>query len=104
MSLYSFKMTLKPGFSEEYKRRHKSIWPELKKLLTDSGIQQYSIWLDNETNTLFALQKLSEDFDRSKVAEQPLMKKWWAYMKDLMETNDDMSPICKKLEEMFVLA
>lgn len=94
-------MKLKPGYAKEYKRRHQNIWPELKELLTDAGIQEYSIWLDKETNILFALQKLSDDFDNSKLSEQPIMKKWWKYMKDLMETNEDMSPVCVELEDMF---
>lgn len=103
MKRYGFKMKLKPGYAGEYKKRHQHIWPELKKLLTDAGIQEYSIWLDEETHILFAEQKLSDDFDGSKLPEQPVMKKWWEYMKDLMETHEDMSPVCKELKEVFYL-
>lgn len=39
---------LKDGFEEEYKRRHDEIWPELLKLIKDSGISDYSIFLDRK--------------------------------------------------------
>jgi len=54
----AFKMTLKEGFAEEYKKRHDEIWPELSILLKTSGIYDYSIFLDEETNTLFAVHKI----------------------------------------------
>ena len=37
-------MFLKPGCEDEYKRRHAAIWPELKKLRSDSGVRNYSIF------------------------------------------------------------
>jgi hypothetical protein len=33
MKRFAFKMKLKPGFAEEYKKRHDEIWPELKELI-----------------------------------------------------------------------
>ncbi len=51
----AFKMKLKPGCKKEYIRRHNEIWPELKVLLSQSGIHDYTIFLDEETNTLFAV-------------------------------------------------
>lgn len=103
MKRYSFKMKLYPGYREEYKKRHRALWPELEALLTETGIVEYSIWLDTETDILFATQKLSDSFDPAKLSDHPLMKKWWAFMKDIMETNGDMSPVCVELEEMFVM-
>lgn len=103
MKRYSFKMKLKSGYAEEYKKRHESLWPELKKLLVDEGIHDYVISLDKETNTLFAFQKLVDNFEISKLSEHPIMKKWWKYMADIMETNDDLSPVSVELEEMFYM-
>lgn len=103
MKRYSFKMKLKPGCAQEYKRRHENIWPELKQLLSNVGIQDYSIYVDKESHTLFATQKLADSFDGEKLSEHPLMKKWWKYMADLMETNADYSPVCTELKEMFYM-
>lgn len=50
-------MFLKPGFEDEYQRRHAAIWPELKKMLSDGGVYDYSIYWDCYTNILFACQK-----------------------------------------------
>lgn len=103
MKRYSFKMKLKPGCAQEYKRRHENIWPELKQLLSNVGIQDYSIYLDKDSHILFASQELPENFDDKKLTENPVMKKWWKYMADLMETNADYSPVCTELKEMFYM-
>lgn len=95
----AFKMKLKPGYKEEYKKRHDEIWPELEEVLSEAGIHNYSIFLDEETLTLFAYQELEEDHED--VSSNPVVQKWWAYMKDIMETNPDNSPVEKPLEEVF---
>ena len=41
----AFKMKLNPGFKEEYKKRHAALWPEMRKMLKDSGVGNYSIFL-----------------------------------------------------------
>ncbi|PJJ10663.1 L-rhamnose mutarotase [Flavobacterium sp. 1] len=99
----AFKMKLKKGFEAEYKKRHDEIWPELASLLSESGIQDYSIFLDEETLVLFAVQKLSPDFDEAFLPNHPIVKKWWAYMGDIMETNPDNSPLSASLKEVFHL-
>ena len=99
----AFTMKLKPGFEAEYKKRHDEIWPELSKLLSDSGIHEYSIFLDEQTLTLFAFQKLEDGFEPSKIPNDPIVKKWWAYMADIMETNDDNSPLEVPLREVFFM-
>tara|TARA_R110000868_G_scaffold107780_2_gene294767 strand:- start:25590 stop:25883 length:294 start_codon:yes stop_codon:yes gene_type:complete len=96
-------MKLKSGFELEYKKRHDEIWPELSSLLTASGISDYSIYLDEETLTLFAFQKLDDDFDTSLLPNHSIIKKWWAYMADIMETNEDNSPVENPLTEVFHL-
>ncbi len=103
MTRNAFKMKLKPGFEQEYKKRHDEIWPELASLLSESGIQDYSIFLDEETLILFAVQKISDDFDMEFLPNHPIVKKWWAYMGDIMDTNPDNSPISKTLKEVFHL-
>ena len=99
----AFKMKLKPGFEEEYKRRHDALWPELKALLKENGIYDYSIFLDTETNILFAVQKNSGTQGSQDLGKNPIVKKWWAYMADLMDTNPDNSPVTIPLREVFHL-
>ena len=97
----AFKMKLKPGFEVEYKRRHDEIWPELAEELSRAGVYDYSIYLDEETLTLFAFQKLRDDHSSELLPGTGIVKKWWSYMADIMETNPDHSPVAVTLKEVF---
>ena len=80
----AFKMFLKPGFKEEYKKRHAALWPEMRKLLQEGGVYDYSIYLDEETNILFAFQKTKGDTGSQDMGSNPIVQKWWDYMADIM--------------------
>lgn len=97
----AFKMKLKPGCEAEYEKRHDEIWPELSEELKKAGVSDYSIFLDEETLTLFAVQKLSDDHTADDLPRKDIVKKWWSYMSDLMETNPDNSPFAAPLREVF---
>ena len=97
----AFKMKLKPGFEAEYLKRHDEIWPELSAELKRAGISDYSIFLDKDTLTLFAVQKLSDNNTSTELPGNPIVRKWWDYMSDIMECNSDNSPVAKPLEEVF---
>ncbi len=101
MKRNAFKMKIKSGFEREYKKRHDEIWPELGKELTKAGVSDYSIYLDKETLTLFAFQKLTDDNTAAKLPDNPIVRKWWSYMSDIMETNPDHSPMVTSLKEVF---
>ncbi|NDP21085.1 MAG: L-rhamnose mutarotase [Paludibacter sp.] len=102
MKRVAFKMYLKRGFEAEYTKRHKEIWPELKKLLQDAGVSDYSIFWDKETNVLFAVQKNS-GVGSQNLSETEIVKRWWKFMSDIMETNPDNSPISIELDELFYM-
>jgi len=103
MHRLAFKMHLFPGHTAEYKRRHDELWPALQVLLKDAGIEDYSIFLDEETNTLFAYLLLADEKTLDELPHHEVMKQWWAYMKDIMETNADNSPVSIPLKEVFYL-
>jgi L-rhamnose mutarotase len=103
MNSFAFKMRLKPGNADEYKKRHDQIWPELSALLRKSGVSDYSIFLDEETNTLFAVQKQSGSSSSQDLGSEAIVQRWWAYMADIMETNPDKSPVSIPLREVFHL-
>jgi L-rhamnose mutarotase len=96
-------MKLYPGFENEYKKRHDELWPELKQLLRSTGISEYSIFLDRETNILFGVLKAEDPAALDNLPKEPVMQKWWAYMKDIMESNSDNSPVSIPLKEVFYL-
>lgn len=94
-------MFLKPGMEKEYQRRHAAIWPELKALLSESGVSNYSIYWDKETNILFAYQEVEGDSGSQDLGNTEIVKKWWDYMADIMEVNPDNSPVSIPLPEVF---
>ena len=98
-----FKMKLLPGYREEYKKRHSEIWPELVALLKKEGISNYSIFLDEETNYLFAYQEQDGGSSSQDLGNSEIVKKWWNYMADIMETNPDNSPVTVSLRQMFYM-
>jgi L-rhamnose mutarotase len=98
----SFLMTLKPGAFIEYEKRHNPIWPELKDVLESHGVHNYSIFLDRSSNRrLFAYAEIESEERWKMIANTEVCKRWWSYMKDLMATNDDDSPIATDLNEVF---
>lgn len=103
MSRLAFKMKLNKGFEDEYQKRHDKLWPELESLLKIAGICEYSIFLDEETNILFAVLKAEDPSALDNLPLNPIMQKWWAYMKDIMECNPDDSPVSIPLKEVFYL-
>ena len=94
-------MKLLPGFEAEYQQRHEAIWPELSALLRDTGIQEYSIFLAPGTLTLFAYLQITDSQKLDLLPQEPVMQRWWAHMKDIMESNSDYSPVTVALKEVF---
>ena len=96
-------MKLHAGKEEEYRRRHDAIWPDLATLLHDTGIQNYSIFLEENTSQLFAYLEIDDSAKLDRLPAHPVMQRWWQYMKDLMDTNPDGSPVSIPLKEVFYL-
>ena len=101
MQRVAFKMKMLPGMKAEYKKRHDEVWPEIVELIKKSGISDYAIFLDEETNILFAVQKVEGNVGSQDLGFDEITKKWWAYMADIMETNPDHSPMSVPLPEVF---
>lgn len=103
MERVAFKMYLNEGQKQEYKKRHDELWPELHQLLKNAGVSEYSIFLDEETSTLFAFQKVSGEGGSQDLGQTEIVQKWWAFMSDIMKCNPDNSPVTVPLEEVFYM-
>jgi L-rhamnose mutarotase len=103
MHRIAFKMQLYKGFEDEYKKRHDEIWPELQSLLKEAGISDYSIFLDEATNSLFGVMKAEDREKLNDLSSSSVMQKWWKYMGDIMESNPNHSPVSTPLTEVFYL-
>lgn len=100
----AFKMYLNHGCREEYQRRHDAIWPELVSLLKAAGVSDYSIYLDEEHDELYATLKRSANPATAELPTQPVMRRWWAHMADLLRCNADGKPVTTPLPRLFHMA
>jgi L-rhamnose mutarotase len=96
-------MKLFAGQQNEYKKRHEEIWPELVSLLKKQGVNDYSIFLDPQTLDLFGVLVTNDPLEFESLPQSPVMQRWWQYMKDIMETNPDGSPVSIRLDEVFYM-
>lgn len=96
-------MQLNKGCQDEYIRRHDAIWPDLVKLLKDSGISDYSIYLDTDTDILFGVLWCNDAQALDELPDSKIMQRWWAHMADIMEVNPDNSPVVTPLNQVFHL-
>jgi L-rhamnose mutarotase len=103
MEQIAFRMMLDPGQAAEYRRRHDEIWPELVALLHEAGISDYTIFLDPETNALFAVLRRRDKHGMDALPGHVVMRRWWAFMGDIMATNPDASPVVVPLQPVFHL-
>jgi L-rhamnose mutarotase len=99
----AFRMNLYDGFAKEYERRHDEVFPELAKALKDAGVSDYSIWLDPESNYLFGILTRADDHTMDDLPDTEIVKRWWAHMADIMETNSENVPTQIPLKRVFYL-
>lgn len=103
MIIKGFKMKLHPGMEKEYEKRHNELWPEMKESIHKFGGHNYTIFLDDETLTLFGSIEIEDEELWKKQADDPINRKWWDYMAPVMETNPDNSPVSTDLHRVFHL-
>jgi L-rhamnose mutarotase len=85
-------------------RRHNPIWPELEAVLKAHGAHHYAIYLDKERNLLFATVEIESEARWEAVASTEVCQRWWKYMREVMPSNPDNSPLSAELKEVFYLA
>lgn len=99
----AFVMSVNAEAHEEYERRHKPIWADLQAVLKNHGVSNYSIFLDRQTNQLFGYVEIESEEKWKRIAQTEECRRWWAFMKDVMPSNADNSPVSVELDEVFHL-
>ena len=97
----AFMMSVNQGSEQEYERRHTPIWRELEDTLKAHGVHNYSIFLQPQTRQLFGYVEIDDEAKWNAIAQTDICKRWWAYMKDVMPSNPDNSPVAAELREVF---
>jgi L-rhamnose mutarotase len=77
-------MKVRPGEEEEYRHRHRAVWPEMLQALKEAGCSNYSIFMRGRE--LFAYMEV-EDFDtlRRELAASEVSQRWETDMAGIME-------------------
>ncbi len=99
----AFQLKLRNGQSDEYKRRHDEIWPEMQALLREVGVVAYEIWWEPDSNRLFAWMRRRREHRFPEIRQNAVWKRWQSHMADILEQDSDGVPIRKDLEFMFRL-
>lgn len=99
----AFLMKVNPNAHAEYERRHNPIWADLQAVLKSHGVQNYSIYLEPETNQLFAYAEIESEERWTQISKTEECRRWWASMTDVMPANEDNSPVSVELKEVFHL-
>jgi L-rhamnose mutarotase len=99
----AIKMKVYRDCYETYKKRHDELWPEMEVMLKEHGAHNYSIFLDETFGVLFSYVEIESEALWEKAAKTEICQRWWDYMADIMETNDDNSPKSWELKDVFYL-
>ncbi len=99
----AFIMSVVPGQEAEYARRHQPIWDDLAATLKSHGVHNYSIFHDPSTHQLFAYVEIENEERWAAIAQTEVCRRWWAYMKDIMPSNPDNSPVAREISSVFYL-
>ena len=99
----AFLMSVNPDAHDEYERRHRPIWAELAEVLENHGVSNYSIFLEPVTSQLFGYAEIETEELWNAIAQTDECKRWWAFMRDIMPSNADNSPVSVELREVFHL-
>jgi L-rhamnose mutarotase len=97
----AFKMSVNPDQHAEYARRHNPIWRELEDALRSHGVLSYSIFLDESASELFAYVELESEARWNDIAQTDVCRRWWKYMREIMPSHADGSPVSRELKEVF---
>jgi len=103
MQRICFVLQVKPDRIEEYKVRHKNVWPEMKKALQETGWGNYSLFLRPDGLLVGYLE--TENFERARagMAAREANARWQKEMSDFFVQPQGLLPdqAMSPLEEVF---
>lgn len=102
MERVCFQLQVRPERLEEYKRRHREVWPEMLDALRDAGWRNYSLFLRDDGLLVGYVE--TDDFEaaRQAMAATDVNDRWQAGMAEFFGERADES--FQRLEQVFHLA
>jgi L-rhamnose mutarotase len=106
MERVCFLLRVRPDRLEEYKVRHRAVWPEMLDALRETGWRNYSLFLAADGLLVGYLE--TDDFAAAVAAmgETDVNARWQADMAEFFELPSDARPDTglQRLDEVFHLA
>lgn len=105
MQRVCFVLQVKPERLEEYKQRHRQVWPEMQVALRETGWRNYSLFLRDDGLLVGYLETENFDQARAGMARKEVNDRWQREMGDFFVQADDVLPdrAMRPLEEVFHL-
>ena len=105
MTRVCFTLQVRPQRVEEYRERHRAVWPDMLEALSDAGWRNYSLFLRSDGLLVGYLE--CDDFDaaRAAMAGREVNVRWQREMAELFERADVLGPDLAKdpIDEVFHL-
>ena len=105
MQRICFTLQIRPERLEEYKQRHRAVWPEMQQALRDSGWNNYSLFLRSDGLLIGYLE--TEDFERARsaMAGREVNDRWQDEMMSFFVQQKGVAPdrAMSPIEEVFHL-
>lgn len=106
MKRVAFMLKVKRHRLEEYKERHRNVWPEMQDALRAAGYRNYSLFMTDE-GVLFGYFEtpVSLEAANAAMAATDVNERWQAEMAEFFELPDAQAPdaAMRALEEVFHL-
>ena len=88
MKHYAWILEVRPGYEEEYKKRHDEIWPEMVEMLREAGLRNYNIFRHGlKLFGYFETDNLKKSIKH--IASSEVNKEWAKYMAPIMKVDID---------------
>jgi len=105
MQRICFVLQVKADRLNEYKERHRAVWPEMLDALRETGWTNYSLFLRSDGLLVGYLE--TQDFDRARaeMAKREVNERWQREMAGFFVQKDGILPdrAVEPLEEVFHL-
>lgn len=104
MKRVGFQFKVRKDRLEEYKERHKHVWPEMLEALRDAGWHNYTLFMRDD-GLVFGYFETDESLSmaQSRMAEKDINTKWQEYMSPFTDDNERPDESFVELEEYFHL-
>lgn len=105
MQRVCFTLQVRADLLEDYRQRHRAVWPEMQGALSECGWRNYSLFLRGDGLLVGYLETENFDLARQEMAARDVNGRWQREMASFFTGTDGAAPdeAIAPLEEVFHL-